>query len=826
MNQGLTGKESGLAAYWPFNEGSVDMSGNGHTAVFIDGAALVDSDVHLPQPIYPPDLSVSIFSVPSAATSANPPEITWQIQNTGMGNTAGSWVDHLYLSSDNVLDDGDTLLGEFPRSEVLAAESDYSQTQTLKIPDISPGSYYIILKTDSAGAVEETNKDDNIAVRPFTFAHAKLLTAAPDRIELNLIPGSSASGQINLGNIGEINISGISAVVQNAAENISINLETPPNLGSLASGSVQYAVTASDDSVLKNEAVVKFTSSNGGEASITFDITVIPARPKLVTNPGYLESGMLRGEQRIYEFELSNTGGASARNLAMLMPESSWLKLVTPVSIGTLGPGEKSKVQLMLSPPADMNLGPYSGDIVVSGTNTNLRIGFKFTAVSEAKGNLKITATDEFTYFADDHPNVADAEVIIKDAFSGTTIAEGVTDETGLFLLQNINEGRYSLEVRAEKHGTHHSTIEIVPGMTKDVEAFLQRQLVSYKWSVEPIEIEDSYSVNLEAVFETHVPAPVVTVEPNFNIVPLLKGETTTINVTITNHGLIEAKGVTFNFPQDTSVYIEPLFRDIGNLPPMTSVTVPVKIRAKEDGPIDGQQRRSSNRGLIREDSSGSNDTECLSGCVKFYYHCGDRKTNYVCVLFKIIKDVAQKWNTAIGFLNPINVGVAIAEQALKATGLDPEIATDIGALLNNIKDLSNSAMSCGKAAIGDASAILGCIGLPCKTVETYNSLCTLVNKYPPFFIEPIKPDPLGTCLCALVSAASAVDSAKSKNITLVGDATGAAKSMSECLCGMRFSPVFNEVTSGSWNLLIRPTVSGPGGFIELRDPCEKSPKK
>lgn len=814
MNQGLTGKESGLAAYWPFNEGSVDMSGNGHTAVFIDGAALVDSDVHLPQPIYPPDLSVSVFSVPSSATSANQPEITWQIQNTGQGNTAGSWVDHLYLSSDNVLDDGDTLLGEFPRSEVLAAESDYSQTQTLKIPDISPGSYYIILKTDSAGAVEETNKDDNIAVRPFTFAHAKLLTAAPDRIELNLITGSSASGQINLGNIGEINISGISAVVQNAAENISINLETPPNLGSLASGSVQYAVTASDDSVLKNEAVVKFTSSNGGEASITFDITVIPARPKLVTNPGYLESGMLRGEQRIYEFELSNAGGASARNLAMLMPESSWLKLVTPVSIGTLGPGEKSKVQLMLSPPADMNLGPYSGDIVVSGTNTNLRIGFKFTAVSEAKGNLKITATDEFTYFADDHPNVADAEVIIKDAFSGTTIAEGVTDETGLFLLQNINEGRYSLEVRAEKHGTHHSTIEIVPGMTKDVEAFLQRQLVSYKWSVEPIEIEDSYSVNLEAVFETHVPAPVVTIDPPFNFIMLLPGEEATIDFTITNHGLIAAQNVMLNLPEIDNVHIEPSHLEVGTLPAMTSIVVPVKLRSEEDG-----SRIKKRSGETQEEE------ECFPAIVDYCYYCkkGGGNTLIICsnasAMLKVISNVFKILEIVNNILNivedPLIEGTFAVIKA--AFPDDKEVQNRIQIFEDSIKCLIN-------IRSGDyVGATKACVSAGCGMNAFYEKG---KKKDPTIQDDNVdaKMQELNSvigCICGAIKMAS------SSGKLSLGTALGAKNAMHEvveCLCKLRisFDPVVQDYSgSGSWSFM--PSgISGPGTYIEVKRACKE----
>ncbi len=779
------------------------------------------------------NLTVSELTLPLSATSLNPPKISWQVQNKGEGDAAGSWVDRVYLSSDNFLDEGDTLLGEFARTEILSADSYYRQTQTLQIPDIAPGSYYIILKTDSTGSLEEINEDDNIAVGYITFATIKLLTAVPSRIPLNLIPGIPVTGQIELGNIGETDISGINAVVQNAAENISITMEPPSDLERLSSANIKYTIKASDDSVSKNEAIIEITSNNGGRASVIFDIAVVPARSKLMTDPGYLECGMVRGKQRMFGFELSNMGGASAEELMVLLPESSWLKLVTPEHIGTLGPGEKSKIQVMLRPSADLELGPYSGDMVISGANANLRIGFRFTAVSEAKGSVRITATDEFTYFAEDHPNVARAEVIIKDAFSGTTIAEGLTDETGVFLAPDINEARYNIEVRAEKHATYRSTIEIVPGETREVEAFLQRQLVSYKWTVEPVEIEDHYTVNLEAVFETHVPAPVVTVDPPFNFIMLLPGEESTVELTITNHGLIAAHNVTLSIPEIDTSHIEPSHLEIGTLPAMESIVIPVKLWLKES---------SERKGKLSDDTQvqEANKATCLPAIVDYCYYCkkGNGITETHCsniaAMLKIVDNVLTTVNTILSIVeDPLINGTFAALEAIFPNEKDT---------ITLIKDSLKCLVSLRK---GDfAGAAFDCLSAVCSGIKAYNTLYERAKQNDPSIADEnvdAKREELNKlmqCMCSAISLVSFAKATSDKmgsstpldDIHDVADtalgAKNTIKDAIECLCNLSISStsgvsmVHNGPTvSEEWRLT--PSgISSPGTYTESKAKC------
>ncbi len=675
----------------------VDESGEYYVFVFTDapdmqpekeeGNNSKSSSVFSVQPSPASNLLAGDIRSPLSVFSRAETQISWMVKNTGDWNISGQWTDRLYLSTDTIPDAADILLAEFSRSEGLSSGSDYLQKETLIMPEMESGSYYLILETDSSGSISETAEDDNIRTRPVTYAKAKHLTASPDRIMLNLTSGLPVSGQIDITNLGNTAMSGITAAILNASPNIDIQLDTPSGLESMASGKVSYTVRANDESFLENETTVLFTGNGDDEAAVIFETAVIPAKPRLAVNPGYLESGMLHGQQRTVECEITNTGGAPANDLMVMLPNADWLTLVTPETIGTLAQGEKAKIGIALNPSADMNLGPYTGAIAVSGSNAKERIGFRFTAVSEAKGGLKIIAKDEFSYFADNHPNVAGAEVSLKDAYGDTVIAEGLTDENGVFTLQNINEGKYELTVRADKHATYHAPIDIVPGVEKEVEAFMARQLVTYNWSVVPIDIEDNYKITLEAVFETHVPAPVITVEPANMLVPLDEGEITTVELTVTNHGLIAVNDVTINFPEYESVYIKPTIEKIGVLPAMTSVTIPVLVRDKEYGPIEGQSVSAKRTGTKRSASNALMDKCPPVAEVQYYIICGGVKYyavsfdwRYIRKVREIINKANEAVSNAVGAANAIQKLIDIIED-LEDGSINEETVNSISLL-------------------------------------------------------------------------------------------------------------------------------------------------
>jgi hypothetical protein len=596
-------------------------SNDGCRDVVSNGATFTTTDI-----LYP-NLRVSEIDMRGTCRSLERIDVKWLLRNDGPGSTVGNWIDKVFLSTDDVLDpQEDTLIGEFSFSDGIEWESERWRAVPLDMPMRAPGTYYIIVVTDANNTINETNENDNTLVRQIDYLMVKQLTAAPDQISIRLNPEETASGEIDLINLGDTPLAGITATTEDNTPNITVNATPPSSLNSLTVQKVSYTISASDESVIQNSPVLRFASSEGKDTTVTFNITVNPRYPNLVTNPGYIDTTMVRGSQTLIEFEVTNTGAVSANNLRVLIPATEWLSLVTPETIEALGPGEKIKVGLALKPSESLPLGPYTGNIALSASNGSASVGFRFTAISDKIGGLKIITEDEFTYFADDHPPVANATVKIKNPYDGSLIAEGTTDASGQFIKDNLLEGYYNLEVSVEKHGTYNGPVQVIAGETKEIKAFLPRQLVTYTWKVEPVQTEDRYIVTLEAVFETHVPAPVITLDPmvlDLGKVNFDENGIAMVNYMITNHGLIAVYNTSIHFGSHPEYEAIPLNENIGEVAAMSSLVVPVTFRKVSIQPMNVTDN--SNIFRVSRLSASANSESELCGFNVFEHH------NYLC---------------------------------------------------------------------------------------------------------------------------------------------------------------------------------------------------
>ncbi len=529
-----------------------------------------------------PNLHVTQIDMPGTVRALEQINFKWLERNDGPGAVQGSWVDKVFLSTDTVLDPQDAMLGEFTFSDGLEWATERWRSVTLNMPTMPAGTYYIIVQTDANNGINESNENDNTIIKQIDYLTIKQLSAAPDQISVQLVPGQVVSDSIDLINLGVTPSTGITAAVQGNSPNISIQASPPSTINGQTVQKVSYSVTATNDSVPNNSPVLMFTSAEGQSAGVTFNITVNPLAPKLVSNPAYLDKTMVRGAQTFLEFEVTNIGSMPVNNLKIVVPSTGWLSPVTPGNISSLGSGEKIKVGLALKPAMALPLGPYAGTLALNADNASASVSFRFTAVSDKIGGLKITAKDEFTYFADDHPPVSGAAVKISNPYDGTVIAEGITDTNGQYLNEDLNEGLYVIEVRADKHSTYNAIVQVNPGLIREITAFLPRQLVTYTWKVVPVQTDDKYTVTLEAVFETHVPAPVITIDPmvlDLRTVNFDADGLATVNYKITNHGLIAAHNATMHFGTHPDYEVKPLNENIGEIPAMTSLDVPVTIK-------------------------------------------------------------------------------------------------------------------------------------------------------------------------------------------------------------------------------------------------------
>ncbi|MBX2850761.1 MAG: hypothetical protein KTR15_03325 [Phycisphaeraceae bacterium] len=152
----------------------------GFTSVPIE---LIDTDE--------PDLVVPSIVSPSRLVIGRPAPIAFSVANLGSVPTVNSgWVDGVYLSSDDQLDEDDLLLASVSASQPLQPRSRYELKVELAIPEsVEPGSGFLIVKADAEDAVNEAVFEDNntfavpIEVWTKEQADAQIKLGDPDRPE-------------------------------------------------------------------------------------------------------------------------------------------------------------------------------------------------------------------------------------------------------------------------------------------------------------------------------------------------------------------------------------------------------------------------------------------------------------------------------------------------------------------------------------------------------------------------------------------------------------------------------------------------------------------
>jgi subtilase family serine protease len=111
-----------------------------------------------------PDLQVTSITAPARGASGGVVAISDTTRNAGAGS-AGSSNTAFYLSADYRLDAGDTLLAPQHAIGPLAGGASSSAVTNVTLPDVAPGTWYLIAQADNAGAVEETYENNNLRYR-------------------------------------------------------------------------------------------------------------------------------------------------------------------------------------------------------------------------------------------------------------------------------------------------------------------------------------------------------------------------------------------------------------------------------------------------------------------------------------------------------------------------------------------------------------------------------------------------------------------------------------------------------------------------------------
>ena len=445
--------------------------------------------------------------------------------------------------------------------------------------------------------------------------------AEPGEVSARMLAGETVVVGIDLANLSDAPLSGLAATLISPPPGLGITLAPlTAALEAFGTNRLTFTIAASNGTpAVSGSFGVRVTSTEGATVEVPVSFTVATLVPRLVATPGTLYAGMVRGRQTVVPLEIVNTGGAASGPLAVSLPSVPWLSLGGTNPLPSLLPGATNRLTLILTPAADLPLGPYDGSLAIDGTGVSLAVPFTIRAVSEAKGDLLVKVEDEYTYYAEGFPRVTNATVILRDVVTREVVTNGVTGADGTVLFRDLFEGYYEVETSADRHTTARDTTLLLAGRVNEFEPFISRQTVEYVWSVVPTEVQDRVHIVVETIFETVVPLPVVTIEPSVIDLNEMQGDFMQIDLRIANHGLIAAQDFELEFDGHPNFTFTPLVNRLGTLPAESSFTIPLVIRRVTSG------------GSGFAPASGAANAPCGgSGRGKHKLRCGRHLNGYV----------------------------------------------------------------------------------------------------------------------------------------------------------------------------------------------------
>lgn len=142
-----------------------------------------------------PDLVVRNVQVPPGGFSGQPITVKWEVKNIGTGATPDrQWLDKVYLSLDQVLDDRDLEAAYAQNTSELGVQGSYSNTATFTLPNGINNKYYIFIETNAFNALTESDVTNNTGISGSTINVQ--LTPPPDLQVSQVTPPNNAfSGQ-------------------------------------------------------------------------------------------------------------------------------------------------------------------------------------------------------------------------------------------------------------------------------------------------------------------------------------------------------------------------------------------------------------------------------------------------------------------------------------------------------------------------------------------------------------------------------------------------------------------------------------------------------
>lgn len=479
--------------------------------------------------------------------------------------------------------------------EVYIVNGGYRHTITTQTQD--DGSFEVSYEPYSGQtghfAVGACYPSANLSEEQASFDIYGIKRTSNDAITCEASLGDVYQGKLNISNPGNLTLTGLKVKVNSKPDNCTVNA-TPGNttLKGGESTDIAFSITPSGASEGSDWEKIELSieSAEGAVLPATLYYYCRVKTGKIEASVASIKTTMVKGESRDYPFTITNVGKGETGKISLALP--SWISSVTPMEMPSLAKDESTEIILRMTPTDKMQLNvPVTGNIAINCANgEGMPLPFYIEPVSTKEGKLTIDVCNENTYYTKEAPHLAGAKVEITHPTTGAVVAEGITNEKGIFSA-NLAEGYYAVRVSAEKHDSYSNNLLVDPGTETKKVVNLSYEAINIDWKVEETEIQDEYEIKTNVKFETQVPVPVVelTVPDRIYTENLRKGESLIFNATLTNKGLIAAKDVQLLLPDTvTSWRFEPIGPGKANeLAPGQSIEIPIRVSEGpgDDGP-------------------------------------------------------------------------------------------------------------------------------------------------------------------------------------------------------------------------------------------------
>lgn len=470
--------------------------------------------------------------------------------------------------------------------EVYIVNGGYRHTITTQTQD--DGSFEVSYEPYSGQtghfAVGACYPSANLSEEQASFDIYGIKRTSNDAITCEASLGDVYQGKLNISNPGNLTLTGLKVKVNSKPDNCTVN--AIPGTTTLKGGEstdIAFSITPSGASEGSDWEKIELSieSAEGAVLPATLYYYCRVKTGKIEASVASIKTTMVKGESRDYPFTITNVGKGETGKISLALP--SWISSVTPMEMPSLAKDESTEIILRMTPTDKMQLNvPVTGNIAINCANgEGMPLPFYIEPVSTKEGKLTIDVCDENTYYTKEAPHLAGAKVEITHPTTGAVVAEGITNEKGLFSA-DLAEGYYAVRVSAEKHDSYSNNLLVDPGTETKKVVNLSYEAINIDWKVEETEIQDEYEIKTNVKFETHVPMPVVelTIPDRINTEDLREGESLIFNATLTNKGLIAAKDVQLLLPDNLKSL---KFETIGiegaiNLAPKQSKTISVRV--------------------------------------------------------------------------------------------------------------------------------------------------------------------------------------------------------------------------------------------------------